>query len=241
MCCTKKERLVAMRIKTMRSMVMALALVTVVACPASAAFVTVNDLSNIILWAGSGANEAGFVLQFGDSQAPTAIAWGYRWDGSASAEDMIFAIAGSVTGATPTPPAGLDSRLTIDVVEFPPFGFFVNTITYDQAGLPPEWSQVSRTIEDDFVGSGTYPAFYLNPGAGGTWSGPTMNLALSGLGMSDTVLADGGWYAFVQSDGSDPFAFTQPVSAVPEPGTWALVGGAAVAGLVIRRRARGLR
>jgi len=230
-----------MMMKTMRSLILGVAAAAMLACPARAAFVTVDDFSEIILWAGTGVNEAGFVLQFTDGEAPTSIAWGYRWDGSATAEEMIFAIAGSITGAAPAPPAGLDSRLAIDVSEFAPFGFFVNTISYNQSGLPSEWFQGTRQIVDDFVNTGTYPAFYLASAAGGVWSGATMNLDLSGAGMSDTVLADGGWYGFVQSDGTDPFAFTQPVSAVPEPGTWALAAGAAVAGLVIWRRARGTR
>lgn len=231
-----------MMMKMIRSLAIAVAIVATLATlasPARAAFVTVNSFSDIILWAGSGANEAGFVLQFGGIEDPTSIAWGYRWDGSASAQDMAFAIAGSITGIAPTPPAGLDSRLVVDASEFD-FGggpvVFVNTITYDQVGLPSEWSQVTRTIEDDFVNTGTYAAFYLNASAGGMWTGATMDFDASGLGITDTMLTDGGWYGFVQSDGSGPFAFTQPVAAVPEPSTWLLLAVGGMTALALRRR-----
>jgi hypothetical protein len=106
-----------MMLKTMRSVVscaMGVAVAAMLVCPVRADFVTVNTFPDIILWSGSGANEAGFVLQFGGSQAPTSIAWGYRWDGSATVEDMMFAIAGSTTisGGGPVPP-GRENKLHI--------------------------------------------------------------------------------------------------------------------------------
>jgi len=212
------------------------------AAESQADFVTVNELSDIVLWAGAGVHEAGFVLQFGDVEDPTSIAWGYRWDGAATVEDMMFALAGSTTisGGGSVPP-GMDSRLSLSGAEFD-FGggpvVFINSITYDQNGLPPEWSQVSRAIVDDWSNTGTYPSLYSNAGSGGIWNGSTMNFAAAAVGISELFMVNGGWYGFVQSDGSDPFAFSQPVSAVavPEPGTWALGIGAVVAAWGLRRR-----
>lgn len=234
-----------MMLKTMRSVVscaMGVAVAAMLVCPARADFVTVNTFPDIILWSGSGANEAGFVLQFGGSQAPTSIAWGYRWDGSATVEDMMFAIAGSTTisGGGPVPP-GLDSRLSLDGAQFD-FGggpvIFLSGITYDQVGLPSPWSQVSREIVDDYSNTGTYPALYSTAGAGGIWTGATMDFAAAVVGISELALTAGGWYGFVQSDGSDPFAFQKPVSAVPEPATLILLAaGVVAAGALWRPRA----
>jgi len=231
-----------MMLKTMRSVVscaIGVAVAAMLVCPVRADFVTVNTFPDIILWSGSGANEAGFVLQFGGGQAPTSIAWGYRWNGSATVEDMMFAIAGSttITGGGSVPP-GLDSRLSLDGDQFD-FGdgpaIFMSKITYDQVGLPSPWSQVSREIENDFGNTGTYPGLYSRAGAGGTWTGATMDFAAAVVGISDLALTAGGWYGFVQSDGSDPFAFQKPVSAVPEPATWILLAAGAVAAGALRR------
>jgi hypothetical protein len=233
--------------KAMRSVAMALAVAATLACPVRAEFVTVSDLSDIVLWAGAGAgaNEAGFVLQFGDSQAPTSIAWGYRWNAPATptVADMMFAIAGSTTiSGGSSPPPGLDSRLSVNGAQYN-FGggpvVFLSSLSYSQVGLPPEWFQGSRQIIDNYFNDGTYPAFYGNAGANGSWDN---SFQASLVGISETVLVPGGWYGFVQADGSaDPFLFSQPVSAVavPEPGTWVLGVSAVVAGLMICRRARG--
>jgi hypothetical protein len=207
-------------------------------------FVPVNGLADLILWAGSGEHEAAFVLQFSAAENPTAVAWGYRWSGSATVQDMMFAIAGGTTVVNGSaPPPGLDERLAV-VAQFFTFGdsggFFVNSITYDQLGLPAPWTQAGRQIEDDYFISGTYPVFYFKADAGGSFGSPSMEFSASNFGISDLSLVSGGWYGFVQGSGSETFSFTQPVAAVPEPGTWALAAaaGAAVAAARLRRRVR---
>lgn len=54
---------------------------------------TAIDFSNIKYWVGTGSNQAGFVVQWNDSKNPDALVWGYRWDGDATGEDMLKAIA----------------------------------------------------------------------------------------------------------------------------------------------------
>lgn len=209
--------------------------------PIRAEAAPISQFGDIQVWAGSGTNASALVLQFGGSASPTAIAWGYRWSGTSSTmQDMVYALAGSttVTGGT-APAAGLDGRLTLEVQQYS-FGAFVNRISYDQVGLPAaEWSQVVRTIEpyDDITG--LFPAQYQLDAAAGAWTGSAF--ALSDFGMADTPLVDGGWYGLVSGTGDATFAFAQPVSAVPEPATVALLAGAAVAigcRLRVRRHAR---
>ena len=45
--------------------------------------------SDILYWVGTGSNEAVMAVNWAD----TALAWGFRWDGSATVEDMMAAIA----------------------------------------------------------------------------------------------------------------------------------------------------
>ena len=47
------------------------------------------DLSEILFWVGSGANEAVMAVNWAD----TALAWGYRWNGTATVADMMADIA----------------------------------------------------------------------------------------------------------------------------------------------------
>ncbi|PIF43363.1 putative secreted protein (Por secretion system target) [Chryseobacterium sp. 52] len=56
--------------------------------------VTTNvNFSDIQYWVGSGTNEAAFVVQWNDSKNPDALVWGFRWNGTATGEDMLRAIA----------------------------------------------------------------------------------------------------------------------------------------------------
>lgn len=61
----------------------------VVTLAATAPAFTFGDLQ---YWAGTGANRAGLVIQWNESDAPRALAWGYRFDGSVTAETMFTAM-----------------------------------------------------------------------------------------------------------------------------------------------------
>ena len=193
--------------------------------------ITVNSFTNIQYWTGSGTNRAALVLEFGGPSTPASVAWGYRWNGSSTAASMLFALAGTITVTgtnAPSPLVGSDPRLSVDASFFSGFGgYFVNTISYNQIGLPAPWTQTTRLIEDAYFVDGTYPTLYsLN--SGGLWGA---SFTQAQVGMSDISLTNGVWIGFVQSDGADdPRTFAQPVAAVPEPGTAALlVMGAACA------------
>mgnify|MGYP006271906293 CR=1 FL=1 len=228
----------------MRGLVMAAAALLVsLAVEARSDLVTVASFDDILFWTGSGTNEAALVLQFptataGGTAAPAAIAWGYRWNGSATMADMVLALSGSITIAgDPGPVAGADPRLAIDVADYgvpPATDYFLDSITYSQAGLPAGWSQGTREMPG---WDGTNWNVLYTLAGNGSWTGDPF--AVSNVGMSSIVMGDGDWYGFVHADGPAEFTFAQPVSAVPEPATWTMLAGAAGAAIVAaRRRAR---
>lgn len=208
----------------------------------------VNDFSDILFWAGSGTNQAGFVLDFGTAAppgSPPAVAWGYRWDGTASLAKMMFSLAGTITGSgAPAAVAGSDPRLGIDVTRYPNFNgpgldeFAVNSLSYDQVGLPAGWSQEIRSLLNDYDNDRGV-AQYGDPGSDGIWP-PGGQLGISYFGPAGTSLASGGWYGYVVTTYTyvyDPVydysypeypvanAFSQPTAALPEPRALALAAG----------------
>jgi len=54
---------------------------------------TTINFSDIQYWVGTGTNEAAFVVQWNDGKNPDALVWGFRWNGTATGEDMLKAIA----------------------------------------------------------------------------------------------------------------------------------------------------
>ena len=78
----------------------------------------VDSFDQIQYWVGSGQNRAALVLQWNDGGNPVSLAWGYRWDGSASGLDMLRAVAGSTqiddpAGDPVDSGAGADNRLRL--------------------------------------------------------------------------------------------------------------------------------
>lgn len=57
----------------------------------SAANTTTFD--DIKYWVGTGSNQAAFVVQWNDGKDSDALIWGFRWNGNATGEDMLKAIA----------------------------------------------------------------------------------------------------------------------------------------------------
>lgn len=218
---------------------------------AAGAPVTVNTFDDILFWAGSGTNQSALVLQFPttiqsgtavQTVEPTAIAWGFRWNGPATMADMLFSLAGTIQGSgAPVPTAGSDTRLAIDVANFGEYGWGINEIVYDQRGLGTGWSDMERTIGTNFLTYNPYPAQYNLALAQGVWIGE--DFAANPQGISFLSLTDGGWYGVLEADGSgsgppSTMQFSQPVAAVPEPSTWALLVGGAVTVLLTAGRRR---
>lgn len=51
------------------------------------------NFDDIVYWVGTGTNEAAFVVQWNDAKNPDALVWGFRWNGTATGEDMLKAFA----------------------------------------------------------------------------------------------------------------------------------------------------
>jgi len=227
-----------------------LALVVAAAIQPAASATAVDRFGDILFWAGSGTNQAAFILEFGgangDADTPTSIAWGYRWNGNAFVSEMVFALTGSITGSgVPSVLPGSDPRLTIDALDYGPgLGIGVVSFTYDQVGLPSAgWTQTLRemlTAEDYSV----YPALFVHaPHAPDAEAWPGTAFIASGVGISSESLDANHWYAFASTSGDpyppDPRLIAKPVAAVPEPSGVALLAcGVAIAAVTAWRRRR---
>ncbi len=195
----------------------------------------ITDFDDIEYWVGTGSNQAALVIQWNDGYQPVSLAWGFRWDDSATTEDMLTAIAGTVTlDGNPSLPGGEDLRLSLQLTSTVDFGNYVEGIAYDQAGLGG-FDQVERTQTGYNPETFSYWAFFISsPSAswpvGGTFSA-------SDFGITSTILASDTWYGFSYTEFASTYDFATPIAAVPEPGTFALLAaGAAV--LVVRRLRR---
>jgi hypothetical protein len=74
------------------------------------------DFDDIDFWVGSGSNEAALVIDWNDTIDPVSLAWGYRWDGSATGQTMLSAVAGEMSYSAGPPEtitytAAADGRL----------------------------------------------------------------------------------------------------------------------------------
>ncbi len=178
-------------------------------------------------WAGSGANEAMSVVDFGGGNS---YAFGYRWDGAKTSEDMLVAIDGL-------------PGLTVDYNYHPVWGFAVNSFSYD-----------GRTIASDGWVT-TYLSFWWSGNAAWTeyvydWNPPYdlldtiehdakagdgENWDYAGLGAGFRELADGVWDGWTLGDATT-FDADPPVSPVPEPATMSVL---AIGGLMLLTRRAG--
>lgn len=75
------------------------------------------DTSDILYWVGTGSNKAILVVSWDESSPAQSLAWGYRWNGSITAADMLTAIDNA------------DTRLSINGVS----SGFIDDISYSDA------------------------------------------------------------------------------------------------------------
>jgi hypothetical protein len=206
----------------------------------SASAFSFNDIQ---LWAGSGSNQAALVIDWNDDKEPQSIAWGFRWDGTATGKDMFDAVL------------ALDSRLYASMEYWPGYnGYTVYGIGYDlNANGSGFVSGVRMDAGGDENGYALDPADHYKEGwFTGYWSYyvaettgdlPT-DWGYSGWGISARTLENGSWdgWSFVSdmSDWQSAGPPSAPIAAtpVPELGTiFALASGLiGMGGLAIRRR-----
>ncbi|MDF3130521.1 PEP-CTERM sorting domain-containing protein [Kiritimatiellaeota bacterium B1221] len=158
---------------------------------------SITSFADITNWVGSGANQAGFVIDFNDGTTNQSYAWGFRWDGSQTGEDMFQAIVAA------------DPNLTATASNSG-FGFYVSSITYND--------EVDLHTSDLGANGGTADEWWTYYTADGSSTLPAAWTA-SATGADTRTLANNswdGWSATVDNawPGSTP---DSPLNAVPEP------------------------
>lgn len=118
-------------------------------------------LNDIQLWAGTGTNRAGFVVDFQDGTATRSFAWGFRWNGAATGEDMIRAVD------------SLDSTLTAQIFGSA-FGSYLDSLVYGSHSGPTwptgYWSYWTGSVDSWSYSNTGMSARSLSDGAWDGWS-----------------------------------------------------------------------
>lgn len=160
------------------------------------------NFDDIVYWVGTGTNEAAFVVQWNDAKNPDALVWGFRWNGTATGEDMLKAIAktdkrfftllyqgtqfGSAVGGLGF---DLDGQGSVGLynngnVTYPlyPVDGIINTTAYD-------FDNYTAIDANDHWGSAWYTGYWSY------WvKDPTdADFGYSGLGASSRQLVNGSW------------------------------------------------
>jgi hypothetical protein len=193
--------------------------------------------STIQNWTGTGANEAGLVIDWYNGTTSKALMWGYRWNGSATGEQMFDAIVAS------------DPRLFAEVSDFDTgFGTIVFGIGYAATGdepiqLSPSLNFNSQNLalvgsysaEDDNRTAVNAGDLWLEGWDDGYWAlynSTDARLSVNesdwdsaDSGITDQTLANGDFDGFIFAPGfnsPNPSDFV-PAAPVPEPTVWAMI------------------
>lgn len=193
----------------------------------------VSSFDDISFWVGQGSNQAAIVIDWKDGTSPSSFAWGFRWDGMATGEDMIRAVAGAIGTATDpaTPNPGGDPALTLYTIFYASFGYAVDGLSYDSGNGQVHYESGFNPL------TAGYWSYWIGEEASLTL--PTWEFSMDGMG--DRVLSNNSWDGWSWAEDFDGVAPDQAIAAVPEPSVYVLL--MAVAGgwifLRIRRKQAG--
>lgn len=216
--------------RTMRLNVAAFVAALVVGSGAIASGAVVATSADLDFIVGSGSNLSVLVIDFNDGP-DSSFAWGYRWDGSASGQDLLAAISGA------------DANLTLNSTSFvAEVSYFDGTVTRSQvsdfgAGSVSWGYYVAGGFAgDDMMNNGmvdtptsilgggvTLPSVYTSSPSGASGNS---------FGDSGRLLVDGSWDAW--SFGSfDPSSFNHLVAPGPEAPQAVVVPEPSVTGFLV--------
>lgn len=182
------------------------------------------DFTQIKYWVGTGANQAAFVVQWNDGKNADALVWGFRWDGNATGEDMLKAIAKA------------DRRFFSLLYQGTQFGSAIGGLGFDLNGANttglykngnvtyPYYpvNGIVNTTEYDFdLYTPIDAADHWQSGwtSNGYWSYWIKNstdteFGYSGLGASSRVLENGSWDVWNYNPGFNSFDIASTFTAV---------------------------
>ncbi len=171
------------------------------------------SFDDVRFWVGEGTNRMVVVIDWNVPDAPSSLAWGYRWNGAAPA--MARAISDI---------AREDNRLRYFSSQSQ-WGTSVDGFGYDRADVAASFDLASETATDSSALFGAYAGPYYwaqSPGTGADFASVTWTY---GAGVDADLATDGGWYCLKRTnwetwESSEPVA--EPVPA-ESPYAWRVV------------------
>jgi hypothetical protein len=193
--------------------------VTLLPIPAVGQSFTFDDIQ---FWVGSGSNRAALAIDWGDdSTQPSALVWGYRWNGTAHGSDMLTSIVAADPGLFAKLGTSSTNRavygLGYDANRNGEFGIDDDTVFDSQGFAFTDPADLAvATDSGDYYAEGWFTGFWHygiaanNPYDGGSWS----DIA---SGMSGRTLADGAWDSWTFSPTFNFGSFAKNPVAAPSP------------------------
>ncbi|MFP3591629.1 DUF5074 domain-containing protein [Chryseobacterium sp. SIMBA_038] len=185
---------------------------------------TTLTFADVQYWVGTGSNQAAFVVQWNDSKNPDALVWGFRWDGNATGEDMLKAIAKA------------DHRFYTLLYQGTQFGSAIGGLGFDLNGANtnalykngnvtypyyPVDGIVNTTAYDfdDYTAADAADHWSSGWTTNGYWSywvkDPTdADFGYSGVGASTRALVNGSWDVWNFNAGFSDFPISSTMTAV---------------------------
>lgn len=194
---------------------------------------------DIQFWVGTGANRAALVIDWDDGKSPTALLWGYRWDGVATgldlfvavvqADPLLYAHLGNYGWGTAVQGIGYDRDASGSFGVSPALAFDAGGLAYSTA---PDDARGPVDPADHWLEGWNFGfwAYYTKDSEAAAWTS-------SWVGAADRFLADGNWDGWRFAPGFVGAPPSTPTPApVPEPTAAALAVLGALAWLWQRGR-----
>ncbi|NOZ39015.1 MAG: hypothetical protein GXP24_02160 [Planctomycetes bacterium] len=188
---------------------------------------TVSALDDIQFWVGSGANRAAMVIDWDDTSATDeSLVWGYRWDGTATGEDMLLAVLESDTrlfAKLSSPNSGGVALYGLGYDRNDDGQFAISDSTpFNADGIAITGTDDGATSVDssDLYAEGFFNAFWhygLSSGNPFDEAPEGDEWASSGGGASGRTLSDGDWDSWTFTPTFDFTSFAENPIAAESP------------------------
>lgn len=180
--------------------------------------------ADVQYWVGTGTNQAAFVVQWNDSKNPDALVWGFRWNGNATGEDMLKAIAKADHRFYSLLYQGTQFGSAVGGLGFDLNGANTNAL-YKNANVTYPYYPVDGIVNttaydfDDYTAADAADHWSSGWTTNGYWSywvkDPTdADFGYSGVGASTRALVNGSWDVWNFNAGFSDFPISSTMTAV---------------------------